>query len=70
MRLLFVACIKYILIVILWQALEMVFYGAVQHRVVDDIIGVILFWYIYQREKSCLSGSRRRKKEDRDHDWD
>ena len=57
------ACIKYILIVILWQALEMVFYGAVQHRVVDDIIGVILFWYIYQREKSCLSGSRRRRKD-------
>ena len=48
------ACIKYILIVILWQALEMVFYGAVQHRVVDDIIGVILFWYIYRSEKSCL----------------
>lgn len=51
MRLLFVACIKYILIVILWQELEMVFYGAVQHRIVDDIIGIILFWYIYQSEK-------------------
>lgn len=51
MRLLFVACIKYILIVILWQELEMVFYGAVQHRIVDDITGIILFWYIYQSEK-------------------
>lgn len=43
MRLLFVACIKYILIVILWQALELIFYGAVQHRIVDDILGIILF---------------------------
>ncbi len=52
MRLLFVASIKYILIVILWQALELIFYGVVQHRIVDDIIGIILFWYIYQ----CESG--------------
>ena len=63
MKQLSAACVKYILIVILWQALEMVFYGAVQHRVVDDIIGVILFWYIYQCEKSCLSGSRHRRKD-------
>ncbi len=54
MRLLFVACIKYILIVILWQALEMVFYRAVQHRIVDDIIGLILLWYIYQSEKKLF----------------
>ncbi len=54
MRLLFVASIKYILIVILWQALELIFYGVVQHRIVDDIIGIILFWYIYQCESRRL----------------
>ena len=54
MRLLFVASIKYILIVILWQALELIFYGVVQHRIVDDIIGIILFWYIYQCESRGL----------------
>ena len=54
MRLLFVASIKYILIVILWQALELIFYGVVQHRIVDGIIGIILFWYIYQCESRGL----------------
>ena len=29
-----------------WQGLELIFYGEVQHRVVDDIIGVILMWSI------------------------
>ena len=65
MRLLFVASIKYILIVILWQALELIFYGVVQHRIVDDIIGIILFWYIYQCEsrgykENDRHGSRRK----------
>ena len=29
-----------------WQGLELIFYGEVQHRVVDDIIGVIFMWSI------------------------
>lgn len=45
------ACIKYILISILWMALERIIYGRVQPRIADDIIGLILFWYIYQAEK-------------------
>lgn len=45
------ACIKYILISILWMVLERIIYGRVQPRIVDDIIGLILFWYIYQAEK-------------------
>lgn len=45
------ACIKYILISVLWMALERIIYGKVQPRIVDDIIGLILFWYIYQAEK-------------------
>lgn len=45
------ACIKYILISILWMVLERIIYGRVQLRIVDDIIGLILFWYIYQAEK-------------------
>ena len=45
------ACIKYILISVLWMALERIIYGKVQPRSVDDIIGLILFWYIYQAEK-------------------
>ena len=45
------ASIKYILINVLWMALERMIYGKVQPRIVDDIIGLILFWYIYQAEK-------------------
>ena len=45
------ACIKYILINVLWMELERIIYGKVQPRIVDDIIGLILFWYIYQAEK-------------------
>lgn len=29
-----------------WQGLELIFYGEVQHRVVDDFIGVIFMWSI------------------------
>lgn len=45
------ACIRYISISILWMVLECIIYGQVQPRIVDDIIGIILFWYIYQAEK-------------------
>lgn len=30
-----------------WQGLELLFYGEIQHRVVDDIIGVILFLSVF-----------------------
>lgn len=43
--------IKYLLISILWQILELIFYGAVQPRVVDDIIGIFLYYYIFRNEE-------------------
>lgn len=30
-----------------WQGLELIFYGEVQHRIVDDIVGSILVVSIY-----------------------
>ena len=29
-----------------WQGLELLIYGEIQHRVVDDIIGFILLWSV------------------------
>ena len=29
-----------------WQGLELLIYGEIQHRVVDDIIGLILLWSV------------------------
>lgn len=44
------ACVKYVLISVLWMVLERIIYGKVQPRIVDDIIGLILFWYIFKSE--------------------
>lgn len=41
---------KFMLICTVWQVLERKFYGAVQPRIVDDIIGLILFFYILKGE--------------------
>lgn len=41
---------KYMLIGLAWMALEKHFYGEVQPRIVDDIIGLILFFYILKGE--------------------
>ena len=45
-----VAAGKYILICLAWMALEKHFYGEVQPRIVDDIIGLVLFFYILKGE--------------------
>ena len=45
-----IAAGKYILIGLAWMALEKHFYGEVQPRIVDDIIGLILFFYILKGE--------------------
>lgn len=47
---LFIAAGKYMLIGLAWMALEKHFYGEVQPRIVDDIIGLILFFYILKGE--------------------
>lgn len=44
------AASKYMLISLAWMALEKYFYGEVQPRIVDDIIGLVLFFYILKGE--------------------
>ena len=47
---LFTAIFKFIVISLAWMALEKNFYGEVQPRIVDDIIGLVLFFYILKGE--------------------
>lgn len=47
-------CIRFFLIGLLWQVLELIFYGEIQPRIVDDIIGLFLFYYIYRSEQRCF----------------
>ena len=35
-------CVTALIITYGWQGLELIFYGEVQHRVVDDIVGTVL----------------------------
>ena len=35
-------CVTALIITYSWQGLELLFYGEVQHRVVDDIVGTAL----------------------------
>ena len=35
-------CVTALIITYGWQGLELLFYGEVQHRVVDDIVGMVL----------------------------
>ena len=48
---LFTACLKFVWLNIIWQFLELIFYNQIQPRIVDDIIGLFIFYYIYQTEK-------------------
>ena len=56
-----------ILVSIVWMILEMVFYGKVQPRIVDDVVWIILWRYIYlakmreTEEKEPLQGIKRRR---------
>ncbi len=54
------ACIRYLLIGLLWQFLEFHFYGQVQPRIVDDIIGLFLFYYITKREEEKAMAKRKK----------
>lgn len=47
---LFAAILKFLVISLAWMALEKNFYGEVQPRIVDDIIGLVLFFYILKGE--------------------
>lgn len=47
---LFTAIFKFIVISLAWMALGKNFYGEVQPRIVDDIIGLVLFFYILKGE--------------------
>ena len=35
-------CVAALIITYGWQGLELLFYGEVQHRVVDDVVGAVL----------------------------
>ena len=35
-------CVTALIITYGWQGLELLFYGEVQHRVIDDIVGTVL----------------------------
>lgn len=43
--------LKFLLLILIWQMLELIFYHHIQPRIVDDIISIVLFWYMYQYEK-------------------
>lgn len=42
--------IKVYLIFLLWQVLELILYGEIQPRIVDDIVAMFLVYYIYKGE--------------------
>ena len=41
----------YLLLVMIWEFLELAIYGEVQPRIVDDIMSVLYFVFIYQAMK-------------------
>ena len=45
-----ITIIKGLLISFLWKVLELIFYGEIQPRIVDDIIYLFLVYYIYKSE--------------------
>ena len=45
---LLIACIELSVINLIWVLLEWFIYGQVQHRAVDDIIGIILIYRFYR----------------------
>lgn len=38
----------YLLLGVIWQLLELIFYKEIQPRIVDDIMGVLFFQFIYR----------------------
>ena len=42
LKLSLIYCVTALIITYGWQGLELLFYGEVQHRVVDDIVGTVL----------------------------
>lgn len=46
----FIATTKFLFLCLLWQALEIIMYGEIQPRAVDDIIAFILYYYIVKGE--------------------
>lgn len=43
---------KFLIFCLLWQALEILMYGEIQPRAVDDIIAFILYYYIVKGESN------------------
>lgn len=38
----------YLVLAAIWQLLELIFYKEIQPRIVDDIMGVLFFQFIYR----------------------
>lgn len=45
------ACIIFAVIGVIWMLLEVIYYGAVQNRIVDNIMSVFIFISIYYNIK-------------------
>lgn len=43
-----------LLLMALWQGLELIFYGEIQHRIVDDIISLPIMYSFYLNVKHWL----------------
>ena len=41
------ACWWFTILCFVWMGLELLLYGEVQHRLVDDIIGIPIMWSLY-----------------------
>ena len=46
-----VATLKFMVICVLWMALELLFYRRIQPSGADDIIGLVLWYYIWKGER-------------------
>ncbi len=42
------ACWCFVILGLIWQGLELLIYGQIQLRVVDDIMGLLFFPFIYK----------------------
>ena len=40
-------CWWWIILALIWQGLELLFYGEIQPRIVDDIMGLLFLPFIY-----------------------
>jgi hypothetical protein len=49
------SCIELFLLNLVWMGLKLIIYGEVQHRIVDDIIGILILYKFYKGNKRSIS---------------